>query len=72
VLLTEAAFSPKQNLEKIIQTMFDTFNVPALYIAIPAVLPLLSIARTNGIFLTQEMESHKLFLYLKASSCSCY
>ena len=49
VLLTEAPMNPKSNREKMVQKMFETFNTPATYISIQAVLSLYASGRTTGI-----------------------
>jgi len=51
VLLTEAPLNPKANREKMISIMFDSFNVPAAYVNIQAVLSLYASGRTTGLVL---------------------
>uniref|UniRef100_A0A0D3CS68 Actin n=1 Tax=Brassica oleracea var. oleracea TaxID=109376 RepID=A0A0D3CS68_BRAOL len=51
MLLTEAPHNPKANRERITRIMFETFDVPATYVAIQAVLSLYGGGRTTGIVL---------------------
>jgi len=49
ILLTEPPLNPRPNREKMCEIMFETFNVPALYIAMQAVLSLYASGRTTGL-----------------------
>ena len=51
VMLTETSLNPKANREKAAEIMFETFNVPYLYLHLQAVLALLASGRTTGVVL---------------------
>merc|ERR1711970_280185 len=62
-LLTEAPLNPKANREKMTQIMFETFNMPAMYVAIQAVLSLYASGRTTGI-VSLDLAGRELTNYL--------
>ena len=51
VLLTEAPLNPRANREQAAQIFFETFNVPAMYVSIQAILSLYASGRTTGVVL---------------------
>ena len=48
-MITECSKYPKENREKMTKIMFETFNVPGLYIANPGLLNMYSVGKYIGI-----------------------
>ncbi|ELT93218.1 hypothetical protein CAPTEDRAFT_101436, partial [Capitella teleta] len=64
VLLTEAPLNPRRNREKAAEVFFETFNVPALFISMQAVLSLYASGRTTGVVLDSgDGVSHAVPIY---------
>ena len=64
VLLTEAPLNPRSNRDTAAQILFETFNVPALYNSIQAVLSLYASGRTTGVVLDSgDGVSHAVPVY---------
>ncbi|XWS26570.1 hypothetical protein CRYUN_Cryun26dG0042000 [Craigia yunnanensis] len=64
VLLTEAPLNPRINREKMVEIMFEAFDIPATYIAIQAVLSLYASGRTTGVVMDSgEGVTHVVPIY---------
>ena len=51
VLLSENPFNPSANREMMTQIMFETFNVPSMYVAVQALMSLYGTGRISGVVL---------------------
>ena len=64
VLLTEAPHNPRKNRDRAAEVMFETFEVPALFLSIKAVLSLYASGRTTGVVLDSgDGVSHAVPIY---------
>lgn len=70
VLLTEAPLNPRRNRERAAEIFFETFNVPAFYVSIQAVLSLYATSsdyKYNYYSLTMNFVHFYLFIYRYAT-----
>ncbi|KAK6457970.1 centractin actin-related protein of the dynactin complex [Scheffersomyces xylosifermentans] len=49
LLITEAPLNPRKNRDRMCQLLFESFNVPCVYVSIQAVLSLYASGRTTGL-----------------------
>ncbi len=64
ILLTEAPLNPKADREKMTQIMFESLNMPAMYVPTPAVLSMYASGRLTGIAVDSgESVSHTVPVY---------
>ena len=62
--MTDTPLNPKANREKMAQLMFESFNVPAFYVAIQPVLSLYASGNTTGVVLDSgDSLSHTVPIY---------
>ncbi|CAI8033165.1 Alpha-centractin [Geodia barretti] len=69
VLLTEAPLNPRSNRVKAAEVFFETFNVPALYISMQAVLSL-SVAKILAILCNRSHNWSGAGLWGRSDACS--
>ncbi|XP_064595283.1 uncharacterized protein LOC135461926 isoform X2 [Liolophura sinensis] len=64
VLITEPPLNPKSNREKMIEIFFESLEVPAFYVTIPAILSCYASGRGSGIILDiGDSVSHVMPIY---------
>ncbi len=56
LILTEAPLNTKANRERLEKVIFENFNIPALYVNIPAVFALYATGRTTGAVLKSDYD----------------
>lgn len=49
LLITEAPLNPRQNRDKMCQVLFESLNIPCLYVSLQATLALYASGRTTGV-----------------------
>eukprot|EP01083_Nonionella_stella_P310533 1103586_1 len=64
VLLSESPCNPKENRRKTAEIMFETFNLPSMYLGVDAVFALYASGRTTGVVLhSGDDVSHSVPIY---------
>ncbi|XP_072179550.1 actin, cytoplasmic 1-like isoform X1 [Diadema setosum] len=64
VLMTEPPLNPLYNREKMAQVLFEKFHIPALYVAVPALLSLYASGRVTGFAVESgASNTHTLAVY---------
>ncbi len=64
VLLTESPLNPAKNREKMVEILFENFEVPTIYVSSSAVLSLLASGRTTGLVIDMgESVTHIVPIY---------
>ena len=64
VLMTEMPLNPRRNREKLAEVFFETFGVPAFFVALQAMLSLYASGRTTGVVLDSgDGVSHAVPIY---------
>ena len=69
VVLTDSPLATRKDREKMAEIMFETFNVPGLYIGSQAVFSLYASGRTRGIVLECKFFSFFSFLFFSSVEC---
>lgn len=70
MLLTEAAMNPLNNRQRMVEIMFECFNVPFTYVAMQAVLALYAAGRCTGNQVTNVLLGICLCFVSNVSACS--